>query len=75
MRFFLRCRVSPRFLVALLIIVEMALLHNDLMSSMLGGLGVVEFLELVEWVCVLVGVGGVCVVVCVCLVPVDGLSS
>ena len=40
-----------------------------------GGLGVVEFLELVGWVCVLMGVGGVCVVVSVCLVPVNGLSS
>ena len=41
----------------------------------LGGRGVVEFLELVGWVCFLVGVGGVWVVVGGFLVPVDGLSS
>ena len=56
--------------------VAIALLHNDGMSSILGGgREVVEFLQLVGWVCSLVEMGGVWVVVCGCLVPVDGLSS
>ena len=53
----------------------LALLHNDGMSSMLGRRGVAECLELEGWVRFLVGVRGVWVVVGVCLVPVDGLSS
>ena len=40
-----------------------------------GDRGVVEFLELEEWVCLLVGVEGFWGVVGVCLVPIDGLSS
>jgi len=43
--------------------------------SFSGGRGIVEFLELVGWVCFLVGAGSVWVFVGVCLVLVDGLSS
>ena len=73
--FSLRWRVSPSFFFALLMIVAIALLHSDGMSSLLGGSVSCRIFLACGMGLFSGGVEGVRDVVGVWLVPVVGLSS